>query len=125
MRTYKITGAVTTTANNIANIQMVRNGKIKGLRYALSVDAPADNAAFNAELSLQPVSQVGTSNTQGVIDEFRHVSNLTTSGAFGSANMFQRSLDFPISAGEVLYVNATATGTITATFTIFIDVQEG
>lgn len=124
MRTYKLYGAVSSTANNVANIQFVRNGRIRGLRWAVGFDAPADNASAAVELSLQPVSQLGTNNTQGVIDEVRFLTNLTTSGAPPGSHNFQRTLDMPIASGEVAYFNALVSGTVSANVTVFIDVDE-
>lgn len=124
MRTYKLFGTVSSTANNVANIQFVRNGRIRGLRWAVGFDAPADNAAATVELSLQPVSQIGTNNTQGVVDEARFLTNLTTSGAPPGSHNFQRTLDMPIASGEVAYINAVVAGTVAANVTIFIEVEE-
>jgi hypothetical protein len=126
MRTYKLySGNVNATASNITSTQILRNGIIKRIRWALSVDSVTDNAELAMELSVNPVSQVGLATIQGAFDEIRWAGNFATSGlAQGGVNA-TRDLDFPVGAGEFMYLNAYVAGTLVGHATIFVDVQEG
>jgi hypothetical protein len=125
MRTYKI--AIPTTsasANNVSSVQIVRNGVIRCIRWAVRCDSITDNSTFVAELSLQPVSQIGTNNTIGPIDELTAAVNFVTSGLMLAALNNTRECALPVSVGENLFINASIAGTITFTGSVFIDIEE-
>jgi hypothetical protein len=126
MRTYKLyTGNISASASNLTQTQILRTGRIKAIRHGLSVDSVTDNAELAVEISINPISQIGVGTIQGAIDEIRWQGNFATSGlAQGGINM-QRALDFPIGAGEFLYINVYVVGTLSARDTIFVDVDEG
>lgn len=124
MRTYKIYAAGSGTANNVASVTMVKSGRIKSFRWAVDMDMEANTDAVALEASLTPTSQIGTNDTIGVIDEVRSYANVagTEAGIAGQINT-QRTLDFPIGAGERIYINAVVT-TAAYRATLFIDVAD-
>lgn len=124
MRTYKLSATITTTANNVASVLVARSGRIRCIRWEVGYDAPADNSAVNVELSTMASSQLGSNDTPNTIDEFRNTTNLTTSGAFNGGRSKQSVLDYPIAAGERLYLNTTTSGTVSQITTCFVDVDE-
>lgn len=124
MRVYKLYATATSTADNVANVLITRNCRIRSIRWHEHVDAPADNAFVAVELSTRPTSQFTTNDSQGDITQRRHSTNLTTSGAFDGGNDHQELLDFPVAAGERIYVHAIVSGTVTWVGACFIDVVE-
>lgn len=124
MRTYKIYGNITGTANNVANVLIARTGRIRCIRWEAAFDAPADNASCVAELSTAPSTAAGTNDTPNSIDELRSCTNLTTSGAFNGARSKQSVVDYPVAAGERVYLHATVSGSVGQPTTVFLDVDE-
>lgn len=123
MRTYKMyTGAMVASANNICSTQILRNGRVKSIRYALDVDCSTDNSNITLEVSINPTSQIALGTIQGALDEIRWCGNGTA--ALGFENT-QRNLDFAVGAGEYLYINSTVAGTLSARATVFVDIDEG
>lgn len=124
MRIYKLYGVVTTTANNIASIQLVRSGKIKGIQAAAYVDSNTDNAQLIVEASLVPVNQIAVNDTQGQLCELRWAGNFVTSGLSSEGINEFLPMDVPVQAGEKVYLNAQVGGTVSAGVTLFIHVQD-
>jgi hypothetical protein len=124
MRTYKLYAAVSTTTGNNANVLIARSGRIRCIRWEVAYDAPADNANLALELSTSAVAQLNVSDTPNVIDEFRACTNLATSGGFNGGRSKQSVLDYPVAAGERLYLNSVVNGTVASQATCFIDIDE-
>jgi len=124
MRTYKLYAAIAATGNNVVMQQILRPCRLKRLRYSLSVDSITDNAILAVEVSINPISQIAQSAIQGAVDEIRWCGNFVTSGIGQGAFNPEHNLDFPLGAGEFLYVNAYVLGTLAAAITIFADVEE-
>lgn len=120
MRTYKLYAA--SSGNNVANVTIVRSGRIRSLRWAVCMDTVTDNHNVIAEISTQSVSQAGTNDTLGSIDEIRQWHNNAAAGSSTSGINVQRMVDYPVAAGERLYLNTTFTGTVY--LTCFIDVAD-
>lgn len=122
MRTYKLYNA-TVSGNNLANVTIQRSGRIKSVRWAVGVDDSTDNHYCYFELSTQATSQIGTHDTLGVVDQIAWYNNLGAAGQDSSHINEQRMLDFPIAAGERLYLNNS--GNASAVFeTVFVDVAD-
>lgn len=124
MRTLKLYAAITATANAVANLLIPRNGRIKSIRWAVDIDAPADNASVAVDLNTQTIT-VLASNDIPSIAELRALVNLSTSGAYLGAIKAQEFLDYPVAAGDRIYIHAVVAGTVTARITAFIDIDEG
>lgn len=118
MRTYKLYAS--TSANNAASITIQRSGRIKSIRWAILVDTIVDNSSVQVELSTQPVSQRGTNDTLGSIDEIAWAANVGANGSAVGAINHQRLMDYAMVAGERLYLN-TSLVTAAANITCFID----
>lgn len=124
MRTYKLyaTGSSTTAA--AAQVIVQRNGRIRGLRWALGIDTVTDNGAVAVEAALIPTSTIATNDSIGSIDEVRAQGNFVTSGLMLAAVNVQRSVDVPVAAGERIYLNAYVAGTAAFYATLFVDIEE-
>jgi hypothetical protein len=122
MRTYKIySGAA--SGNNNAYVTIQRSGRIKSVRWAVGITDKVDGHVYSAELSSVPVTQIDTHDTQGSIDEIRWINNIGAAGTNSDHINVQRIMDYPVVAGERLYLNTYKTVTSSGT-TIFIDVQD-
>jgi hypothetical protein len=125
MRTYKIYGSISATAEAGLAVIVVRNCRVKSIRWEASFDAPADNAAIALELSTVSTSHLAASDSTGDISTLRFLTNFVTSGmAIGRASK-QEFVDFPVAANERLYIHTLVVGTVTCAFNCYIDVAEG
>jgi hypothetical protein len=125
MRTYRLYATGTASTNNAASIQIVKAGRIKGIRFSPQVDSVVDGSALYAEISLQAAAQATTNNSQGVLATMRTVYTQATSGATLSSLSTQFLLDCPVGLGEMVYLNTVIAGTLTHSLDVFVDVQEG
>lgn len=124
MRVYKLYATGTSTANNVASIQMVRNGIIRAITWACGIDGQTDNAQLALELSFQGTAQTAVNDTIGPIDELRCVTNLLTSGMYNGEIHKSSNPNLPIGIGERLYVNAVISSTLGYYASCFIFVDE-
>ena len=126
MRTYKLYGAgAGTGTNNLANVTVQKNGRIRNLRWNCQADLDADLETATWELSTASSAQVTTNDTPNVIDQVSVNSQFTTSGMTqGAINVSRENMDFPVAAGEKLYLNTVITGSPSERGTVFIDVEE-
>lgn len=123
MRIYKLYANITASGNNLANVTIVKSGRIKSIRWDLLMNSVVDNDGVEAELSLYPASMIGSSDSAGALDQISTISNGT---AGGDARASKQSLvDIPVGQGEKLYLNSSVQGTPTfGHATCFIDVDE-
>lgn len=124
MRTYHLYATVSAGAANQANLMIQRSGRIKSVRWAVSVDAPADNAAVELEISTVATLGINTHESPNVIDAVKHLTNMTTSGANAGCINTQRILDFPVAQGERIYLHSAVAGTVSAKTDVLVDVDE-
>lgn len=120
----KLYGSGAASADNVANLQIVRNGHIAAVLGAMNINSVTDNSTAFWELSFFPSGQQQTSDVAGTIFTFGSSTNFTTSGQTDGAVVESVSgLQIPVSAGVVVYANLRIpAGTITTqcNFTIYI-----
>lgn len=125
MRTYKLAhGAITATGNNQAYVSIARPGVIRSVTWSVAADIAADNVVVELELSVNPVSQIGTNDTIGSLSEVKITNNLVTSGMVASGVHVLDLVNCPVMAGERLYINAVITGATSVKVTCFVRVEE-
>lgn len=122
MRTYKLSAAVT-SADNIANVTIQRQGRIRSIRWVTSFSDTTANHYMKLELSMQPVNQIGSNDTIGAIDELISWNLHGAAGELDTGKKAQSLVDFPVAVGERLYLNALSS-MVAATATVFVDVEE-
>lgn len=122
MRTYKLYAAL---ANNsdLCNVTVQRSGRIKGIRWSLSFNGTADNDTAVVELSTQPTSHIGTHDSIGDIDLIQIFNNTGANGVGLAELNTQRDVDFPVAAGERLYLNCLLTNA-TGSVTCYVDIAD-
>lgn len=113
MRTIQLYGTGAATATGVASVTIPSAGRIVGIQVSLAVDSITDNAMARLELSKVPTNQIATN---GALDPFLEVDiagNFATSGlAQTGVNQFF-PIDVSVRQGEIIYLHATVTGTIT------------
>lgn len=124
MRTIVLYASITTTADAVANLLIPKTGRVKQIRWAGSFDGPADNARANLELSTRSTSQFATNDVQNVLAGLDVVQNILTSGGGAIPLKFSEIMDFPVAAGERIYIHASVAGTVVCAMRIFIDIHD-
>jgi hypothetical protein len=122
MRTYKLySDAGAGNANCYITIQ--RSGRIKSVRWAVGIIDSTNGHVYHGELSSVPVTQIGAHDTQGAIDQVSWVNNAAAAGTDSAGINTQRIMDYPVVAGERLYLNTTKSVSTSYT-SIFVDVAD-
>lgn len=125
MRTYKLYGSITATTANLCSVLLAKGGRIKSARWAMTINCVTDNSGIDCELSTASAPQIANNDTLNEIDEIRSFVNFTTSGYGLCAINHQTLLDYPVAAGERLYIHALLTSSAVGAVTCFVDVDEG
>lgn len=114
MRSIKLYGTGSATANNVANVTIPTAGRLKGIQYSIRIDAPSDNANMSLEVSQASATEYAVNGAQQCVAVFGAFGNLVTSGlAFGSIVGFV-PVDVPLKQGQLLYLHAGLISGVTA-----------
>lgn len=113
MRTLKIYGTGSATANAVASVIVPTKSRIRGVQWNLLWDGIADNASVIAEISRSSAREIQTNGAQQCISEAGGYVNLLTSGIVNGMSNFFTPADIPVDQGQIIYLHATITGTIT------------
>ena len=121
MRTYKL--YATALTNSAATVTIQRSGRIKSIRWSITVNDTTDNHTLYSELSTTNVSQYNVNDTLNALDQVNLTNNIGAAGAIESCVQKQCLMDYPVVAGERLYINNQ--GDVSAcVVTCFVDVQD-
>jgi len=120
MNTLKLYGTGSATANAVASVIIPSGGRIKGVQVCLWIDSVTDNAQVNCEVSRASAREIAVNGAQQCIVEASVAGNFATSGLaqFGVNQFFP--VDVPTSQGQIIYLHAVVTGTVTYNFTAVI-----
>lgn len=120
MRTLQLYATGSATAAAVAQVVIPSGTTIKAVQIALDIDSITDNADVTLEFSKVPSSQIAVNGALDPFLEIRAKSNFVTSGLahFGVNKTFPVSV--PCRQGEIVYVHAAVTGTITYRVTAII-----
>lgn len=107
MQTYQLYKSFTATANAGAQIQIIKGGRIVGVQW--SINAIVDGAgSYVVECSLVPIFQSTTNDAKGVIASVSYQADSATAvGINGLGQVPFHPVDVPVSAGQLVYLNAT------------------
>jgi hypothetical protein len=120
MRTLKLYGAGSATANAVASVQIPSRGRIRGIQYNLIVDSVTDNASIAAECSLASAREIGTNGAQQCVAEIGWAGNFATSGLAQVGNNGFLPASVEVVQGQLVYLHASVTGTLAYTCTFVI-----
>lgn len=113
MRTLQLYGTASATANAVAQVTIPAAATLKAVSWDVAVDCVTDNGHVALELSKVPTSQIATNGAQDPFLELRHFTNFATSGLFGAPMNGQTMLKTPCRQGELVYLHAYVSGTLT------------
>jgi len=112
MRTLKLYGTGSTTANAVAQITIPSRSRIVGIQAGIRIDQVADNSALQLELSKSSASEIGVNGAQQCIASFGAYANLVTSGLTqGGINLFV-PVDVQVEQGQIIYLHALVTTSV-------------
>jgi len=106
MRAYFLFNSFTATADAGAQVQIVKNGRIRQVQWNCAADLDTDGELYVVELSLAPIFQGETNDAQGIVSIIRARYHLLTSGASDNGVNASFPVDVPVQAGQLLYLNA-------------------
>lgn len=117
MRTLKLYGSGASTANAVASVIIPSATRIKGVQVQAFIDCVTDNGACQLEISQASASEIAINGSQQCIVTIGMFSNFLTSGLaqFGVNQFFP--VDVAVAQGQILYLHALVSGTLTYTFT--------
>jgi hypothetical protein len=118
VRTIKLYGTGSATANNVANVTIPSSGRIRGVQVCISVDSITDNAQIDLEVSRASATEINVNGAQQCVSQVSVRNNFVTSGMVGSAVATFFPVDVPVTQGQIIYLHAVVVGTVTyfATF---------
>lgn len=123
MRNYLIYAAFTATANNAASTQIVKNGTILGVQWAIAADLDSSGETYALECSLVPTFQSRTNESQGVISAVADFFDLVTSGGGGGRINAFFPVNVPVQGGQLVYLNGILTTTTDVKATCILTVR--
>lgn len=122
MRSIKLYGTGSATANAVAQVTIPSKGRIVGVQFSAYFDAITDNAVAQLEVSRASAREINVNGAQQCICEINNYANFVTSGlAFAGQNGFL-PVDVDVDQGQIIYFHAATSGTITflGTFILWI-----
>lgn len=123
MRIYTLYKSFTATADAGATVTMAQKGRVVGIALSVAGDLDADNEFFQVEVGAVPTCQSRTNDSQGCLATVKAYNGLLTSGAInGSANNYF-PCNFPVEAGDKIYMHGVLTGTTSVDATALVYVE--
>lgn len=123
MRTLKLYGTGSATANGVASVTIPSAGTIRGVQCAVRMNSITDGAQLNIEVSRASAREVAVNGAQQCICEVVAEGNFVTSGLaqFGINQFFPTNVS--VVQGQIIYLHALVGGTVVydATFVISYD----
>lgn len=113
MRTIKLYGTGSATANAVAQVTIPSRSRLVGVQACIRLDQVADNSSVVLELSKASATEVAVNGSQQCVAMWGNYANLVTSGiGMGGINVFY-PVDVSLDQGQILYLHAAVT---TSTF---------
>lgn len=117
--------AALSNSDNLCNVTVLRNCRIKSIRWNLDDDNDkSDGHYVRVELSVRSTNQIGQHDSQGGIGEIYYRVSAGAAGFNTTVLKFQEFVDFPLAAGEKLYLHG-ASSLSAGNVTCYVDVAEG
>lgn len=122
MLIYTLFKAFTGSADGAVSVTMVRRGVIRSIIMSAQPDLDADGELFSVEVATIPIFSSRTNDATGALCCVCQCYSLTTSGSATSGVNEQFILDYPVEAGQKLYLNGllTGVGSVPATALVYV-----
>jgi hypothetical protein len=120
MRTLKLYGTASATANAVAQLTIPSAATIKAVQYSILFDSITDNGKLQLELSRSSATEIATNGAQQCICELGLYSNFVTSGLSQPVLAGMLFVSSPFAQGQIIYLHTVVSGTLTfyATFVL-------
>lgn len=116
LRTLQIYGTGSATANAVAQVTVPSASTIKGILASLECLAKTDGARLAVELAKVATSQIAINGALDPFFEMRADTSFVTSGLIQGAQNIFVPLHVPCRQGEIIYLHAFVSGTVTYYF---------
>lgn len=122
MRSIKLYGTGSATANAAAQITIPSKGKIVGIQVGAMFDCTTDTAQCTLEVSRASARETAVNGAQQCIAEVSIYSNFVTSGLSQPGINTFLPVDVEVDQGQIIYLHALIAGVIVyyGTFLIWI-----
>ena len=124
MSVYKLYSA--SIGDGAASLDIVADGVIQAVQWAISADLDADGETYSAEISFSSTNGLTTNDTKSSVSAVRQLAADTGAAASNKltgTNFFcGPGLGIPVKAGERMYLHTAGTA---ITCTAYLFVQDG
>ena len=109
------------TENNLASIDVPRNGSIVGCSWSTQPDLDTDNDSYDLQLSFGSVYSAANDARQVISHVAQRISAPTLAGFIAPGeNFYDQIPDIGVSMGERLYVHGVTSATTVVTFFLMV-----
>jgi len=123
MRTLKLYGTGSATANGVASLVIPTRANLRGIQTAVRVNSITDGAQIDLEISRASAREIAINGAQQCVLQVCVESNFVTSGLsqMGVNQFFPMAVGFD--QGQLIYLHALVAGTVVydATFILHFD----
>jgi len=113
MRTLKLYGTGTATANAVASVVIPSASTIRAIQWSVILDSITDGVLVQLELSRSSSRETNVNGAQQCCAEIALASNFVTSGLAQPTPNGIFHVSLPFAQGQILYTHALITGTVT------------
>jgi len=123
MRTLKLYGTGSATANAVQSVIIPTAGTIRGVQYAVRINSITDGAQVNLEVSRSSAREIAVNGSQQSVCEIAVEGNFVTSGLAQTGLNGFLPQNVNVVQGQLIYLHALIAGTVVydATFIIHYD----
>jgi len=123
MRTLKLYGTGSATANAVQSVIIPTAGTIRGVQYAVRINSITDGAQVNLEVSRSSAREIAVNGSQQSVCEIAVEGNFVTSGLAQTGINGFLPQNVNVVQGQLIYLHALIAGTVVydATFIIHYD----
>lgn len=111
MRTLKLYGTGSATANGVATLVIPTATTIRAIQYSIMLDSITDGGFVRLELSRASATEIAVNGAQQCVAEFGLVSNFVTSGLAQPVAIGQIMVAAQFAQGQIIYLHALVAGT--------------
>lgn len=109
-RIYTLYKAFTATTDAAVNVIVIASARLVAVQWATIADLDADGEQYRLEVGWATTMQSGINDSQGAISCIAEALALTTSGIGVTRSNVVHPCDYPLKAGDKIYLHGLLTG---------------
>lgn len=113
MNSLKLYGTASASANAIASVIIPSKARIRGVQWCAHITSQTDGSYAFIEISRASARETQTNGAQQCVSEVTIGVNFTTSGLSQNAVNLFAPVDVPVVQGQIIYLHAAISGTLT------------